>query len=64
MKEVDEAIAISLDLMHYYAKIENNLEDKINYIQKVKLERNKVQDQIKELLRISNTDNFEELKKF
>lgn len=64
IKEIDEAVAISLDLMHYYAKVKNSLEDKINYIQKIKLERNKAQDQIKELLEISNTTDFDELKNF
>lgn len=64
MKEVDEAVAISLDLMHYYAKVKTSLEDKINYIQKIKLERNEAQDQIKELLEISNTTDFDELKNF
>ncbi len=64
MKEVDEAVAISLDLMHYYANVKSNLEDKINYIQKIKLERNEAQDQIKELLELSNATNFSELKNF
>jgi len=64
MKEVDEAIAVSLYLMHYYAKVKSSLEDKINYIQKIKLERNEAQDQIKELLKLSNTTNFDELKNF
>lgn len=64
IKEIDIAIAISLDLMHYYAKLKKNLEDKMNYIQKIKNQRNLAQDQINELLDISNKDNFEELKKF
>lgn len=64
MKRVDAAIAISLDLMHHYAKLRNNLYDKINYIQKIKNERNLVQDQLGELLIISECTNFEELKKF
>lgn len=64
MKEVDEAVAISLDLIHYYAKVKSNLEDKINYIQKIKEERNKAQDQIKELLKIADIKNFNELKEF
>lgn len=64
MKQVDAAIAISLDLMHHYAKLKNNLYDKINYIQKIKNERNLVQDQLGELLIISECTNFEELKKF
>lgn len=64
MKQIDIAIAISLDLMHYYAKLKNNLDDKLRYIQNVKNERNIAQEQMKELLKISNTASFEELKKF
>jgi len=36
MKQIDIAIAVSLDLMHYYAKLKKNLEDKMNYIEKIK----------------------------
>lgn len=63
MKNINIAIAISLNLMQYYAKLNKNLEDKLNYIQKVKIERNTAQNQIKELLDISNTSNFQELRK-
>lgn len=64
MKQIDIAIAISLDLMHYYAKLKGNLEDKLNYIQKIKSERNFAQDQLKDLLDISGYHNFQELKNF
>ena len=64
MKQIDVAIAVSLDLMNYYAKLKNNLEDKIKYIQKIKNERNLAQDQVRELLILSNSKDFEELKKF
>ena len=64
MKQIDVAIAVSLDLMNYYAKLKNNLEDKIEYIQKIKNERNLSQDQVRELLMLSNSKDFEELKKF
>ena len=64
MKQIDIAIAISLDLMHYYAKLNKNLEDKLEYIQKIKNERNLAQDQLKDLLDISGYSNFQELKKF
>lgn len=64
MKQIDIAIAISLDLMHYYAKLNGNLEDKLKYIQKIKNERNLAQDQLKDLLDISGYNNFQELKKF
>ena len=64
MKQIDIAIAISLDLMHYYAKLNRNLEDKLKYIQKIKSERNLAQDQLKDLLDISGYSDFQELKKF
>lgn len=64
MKQIDAAIAISLDLMHYYAKLKNSLDDKLNYIQKIKQERNLAQNQVQELLKISNFTDFEELKNF
>ena len=64
MKQIDIAIAISLDLMRYYAKLKGNLEDKLNYIQKIKSERNFDQDQLKDLLDISGYHNFQELKNF
>lgn len=64
MEQIDVAIAVSLDLMNYYAKLKNNLEDKIKYIQKIKNERNLAQDQVRELLMLSNSKDFEELKKF
>lgn len=62
MKCVDRAVAISLDLMHYYARVESNLNDKVSYIQKIKGERNMAQNQMQELLEISNSANFEDLK--
>ena len=64
MKQLDMAIAISLDLMHYYAKLNGKLEDKLKYIEKIKSERNLAQDQVKELFEISGYSSFEELKKF
>lgn len=63
MKQIDVAIAISLDLMHYYAKLKKNLEDKTNYIQKVKTQRNRAEDKIKEMLMIADSKDLEELKK-
>lgn len=64
IKQIDIAVAISLDLMHYYAKLNKNLEDKLKYIQKIKNERNLAQNQLKDLLDISGYSNFQELKKF
>lgn len=64
IKQIDKAIAISLDLMQYYAKLNKNLEDKLKYIQKIKIERNLAQDYLKELLNISGYNNLDELKNF
>lgn len=64
MKQIDIAIAISLNLMHYYAKLNKNLEDKLKYIQKIKNERNLAQDQLKELLNISGYSDFKKLRNF
>lgn len=64
MKEIDKAIAVSLNLMKYYVKIRKNLEDKMLFIEKVKRERNMAQDQIKSLLKITNRKDYDELEKF
>lgn len=64
MKEIDISIAVSLNIMHYYAKLKNNLEDKLKYLERVKSERNIAQDQIEELLKISKCKNYYELKNF
>lgn len=61
MRCIDRAIAISLDLMHYYAKVKNSLMDKMCYIQKIKEKNNILQEQMQELLEMSNSTNFEEL---
>ena len=57
MKQIDVAIAVSLDLMNYYAKLKNNLEDKIEYIQKIKNERNLAQDQVRENPKYQELEN-------
>ena len=57
MKQIDVAIAVSLDLMNYYAKLKNNLEDKIKYIQKIKNERNLAQDQVRENPKYQELEN-------
>lgn len=60
MKKIDEAIAKSVDLMRYYADIEKQLKDKLEYIEKVKEQRNKAQDELKDirqLLDVSESDS-------
>lgn len=64
MKEIDVAIAVSLNIMHYYAKLKNNLEDKLKYLERVKSERNIAQAQIEELLKLSKCKDYYELTNF
>lgn len=46
MKLIDEAIAKTLDLMDYYAKLSQKLDDKLVYITRLKQERNHAQDEL------------------
>ena len=55
MKKIDNAIAISVDLKHYYKTQENIIKDKDDYIKKLKAK-------IEKLLDVIN-DNSDELKK-
>ena len=52
MKKIDEAIAKAVGLMGYYADLNNRLEDKLEYISKIKEERNKAQDELADLRKI------------
>ena len=61
MKKIDESLAISLDLMKYYAKLMKNFEDKMKYIQKIKADRNNAQDKLQKLLEISKCNDICEL---
>lgn len=49
MKLIDEAIARTVDLMGYYADITKKLNDKLNYIARLKTDRNKAQDELAEI---------------
>ena len=46
MKLIDEALAKTIDLMKHYADIKSRYEDKLQYIQKIKEERNNAQDEL------------------
>lgn len=52
MKRIDETIAKTVNIMHYYSTLTQQLNDKLIYISKLKLERNKAQDEIAELRNI------------
>lgn len=46
MKEIDTAIAISLDINHYYKTLQNEYRDKLHYIEKLKSIRNNLQTKL------------------
>lgn len=48
MKKIDNAIAISMDLKHYYRTKENIVKDKDDYIKKLKEKAERLSDEIKE----------------
>ncbi len=49
MKLIDIAIAKTVGLMSYYADLSNKLEDKKSFISKIKEDRNKAHDELKEI---------------
>ncbi|MEG0836207.1 MAG: hypothetical protein RR413_12275, partial [Christensenellaceae bacterium] len=67
MKLIDESIAKTLGIMKYYADIKAQLDDKLQFISKIKAERNTAQDcilQIREILQIgTDVDTINEIKK-
>lgn len=52
MKKIDKAIAKTVGLSVYYFDLKNRLNDKLNYITKIKDQRNKAQDELSELRKI------------
>lgn len=52
MKQIDKALAMSTGLLVYYNTLESKLNDKMNYIAKVKAERNTAQDNLKEICKL------------
>lgn len=62
MKKIDEAIAKTVDLMGYYSDLTKRLNDKLEYISKIKEERNQAQDELKELRKMLEISEDEPLK--
>ena len=54
MKKIDEAIAKTVGLMGYYSNLNKQLVDKLEYISRIKEERNKAQDELADLRKILN----------
>lgn len=46
MKAVDNAISISLNINHYYQTLQNNFNDKLQYIEKLRESRSKLQSDL------------------
>lgn len=55
MKKIDESIAQSLELMHYYKELKEKYDKLYQYNEKIKNERNDVQDKIKDIKEIIDT---------
>jgi len=60
MKEIDESISISLDLMHYYSDEVSKYDRLTQYVAQVKEDRNKAQDVLKQLREIVSQNGFGE----
>lgn len=48
MKRVDEAIALSLDVKHYYVTVKNMLDDKLVYVDKLKAKISSLESELAE----------------
>ncbi len=63
LKNVEVAVAKSLDLMVHYNELEKKLQDKLDFMDKIKKERNEAQDFVKKLKEIAEVPTNEELEK-
>ncbi len=58
LKNVEKSLARSVGLIQHYSVLQHKLEDKLNYIEKIKNERNIVQDKLKQIKAIcENVDS-------
>lgn len=64
MKAVDEALAKTVGLMGYYSDLCKKLNDKLNYIARIKKARNDAQDSISEIRRIFHLGSDEDVVTF
>lgn len=61
MKNVNNSIYDTTGLMSEIKESERKLNDKLEYIEKIKLERNKAQDDLNKIFCLTNTQNIDEL---
>lgn len=62
MKKIDKSIAISVDIYKHYKNLDDQLKDKLEYIASIKSQRNKAQDDLKELLDMLDSKDINEAK--
>ena len=62
MKGIDEAVAKTLALMKYYAELSKKIESRDAYISKIKVERNKAQDELAEIRDVLNIQAEDSIK--
>ena len=60
MKQIDKALAMSTGLLVHYTALESKLNDKINYIPKLKTDRNAAQDDLKEICKLLGVSDAKE----
>lgn len=60
MKQIDKALAMSTGLLVHYTALESKLNDKINYITKLKTDRNAAQDDLKEICKLLEVSDAKE----
>ncbi|MDD4564405.1 MAG: type II toxin-antitoxin system PemK/MazF family toxin [Eubacteriales bacterium] len=61
LKKVDEGIAKIFDIIGYYKTIQEQLADKLNYIKKIKKDRNKAQDLLRDIKKELAVENNNEI---
>ncbi len=64
MKKIDKAIAKTVGLFSYYLDLKKRLNDKLNYIPKIKDQRNKAQDELSEIRKILELSDDISLKEY
>lgn len=63
-KKIDKAIAKTVGLFSYYLDLKNRLNDKLNYVTKIKDQRNKAQDELSEIRKIHELSDDISLKEY
>ena len=60
MRQIDKALAMSTGLLVHYTTLESKLNDKMNYITKLKTDRNAAQDDLKEICKLLGVSDAKE----